>query len=225
MVQFLWLLAFNIVLAAFCTGWLVRLFLKRNRDLKLRRDKLKHLTEPDFSALEDNDFVPLIVAKPNRHGTSFDRCGDDSDLLFQESLDDRKRAYDDLDSGDEAQYTGVVEPNPLFGSRGSVRQSCVRAMRHMDRCADATYKRRDYTEAEAFALAALREVNINMKRDHWYAPFVLNWLGYLRYEQGFSVEARDYWEQAEQGALEWFEQCHDLLPDIRKNLRAFHDNF
>lgn len=227
MVHLLLLLAV-IILTGTLLGCGLHRYLKK-RELQRWRDYRNRSPQPDFSALEgDDQTVPLALAVADDDAASFDRYGDDSDLLYAEPVDRlRVPGYDpDLMGDDEGpEYTSVVEPSPIFGTRTSVRQSCMRAAHHMERCAEAVSQRRDFAEAEAFALAALREINGAMKRDHWYAPFVLNWLGYLRYEQGFSVEASEYWEQAEQGALEWFEQCHELLFEIRRNLKFFRDNF
>jgi len=144
------------------------------------------------------------------------------------AIDDPPGVNDTVDSEPEPEpieHTACVEPAPVVGTRADVRQAQVRAARHIERCSQAFYQRHDLAEAETFARAALREVNLHMRRDHWYAPRVLNWLAYLRYEQGFTVEARDLWENAEQIALEWHEQCQDILPDIQRNIRAFYENF
>ncbi len=224
MVQFLLILAFNVVLTVLAVCWLIRVFSKNKRD-RLERP---HYEEPDFSQFEgnpDDEYVPLI-AKPDDDSSSNPFA--DAYVPFADRAEEHRFAdgnYAPLDEDAEVEITSIVEPKPIFGTRVSVRQSCLRAARHMESCAQATYSRHDFVEAEAFARAALEEVEQNMKRDHWYAPFVLNWLAYLRYEQGFSIEARDLWEQAEQVALEWFEQCQQLLPDIRQNLRMFRENF
>lgn len=218
----------TIVLTAIFMACLLGTYLFNKRSDRKRYHRYRG-PEPDFSAFEgdlDGDLVSLTVAKPT-DSASFDRHGDDSDLLYAEHYYDDRRAPGgdpDLLQDDEGpEYTSIVEPSPIFGTRVTVRQSFMRAARHMERCAEAVHDRHDFAEAEAFALAALHEINDTMKRDHWYAPFVLNWLGYLRYEQGFAVEARDHWEKAEQIAIEWFEQCHELLPEIRNNLKFFHD--
>lgn len=226
MVPILCLLAV-IVLSGTVLGYLLYYHSKK-RDLKRWRDNRNRAPQPDFSALErDDQTVPLVLAEATDDAASFDRYGDDSDLIYADPVHDRLSPIGrELFSTDEApEYTSVVEPSPIFGTRVTVRQSCMRAARHMERCAEAVHERHDFAEAEAFAMAALREIDGSMKRDHWYAPFVLNWLGYLRYEQGFAVEASEYWERAEQGALEWFEQCHELLQEIRRNLRFFRNNF
>lgn len=227
MVQLLCLLAV-IVLSGTLLGCVLHKY-SQNRDMKRWRDYRNRAPQPDFSAIEgDEHNVPLVLAEATDDAASFDRYGDDSDLLYAEPTQDRLIPGGDRDLfsiDDVPEYTSVVEPSPIFGTRVSVRQSCMRAARHMERCAEAVRERHDFAEAEAFALAALHEINGTMKRDHWYAPFVLNWLGYLRYEQGFAVEASEYWEQAEQGALEWFEQCHELLQEIRRNLRFLRSSF
>lgn len=229
MVQILCLLAV-IVLIGTLLACLIQSYLKK-RNRKRNHDNRNRGQQPDFSALEgDDEIVPLAIALPDDDAASFDRYGDDSNLLYADEPHDRRRIPgndpDLMEDGDDGpEITSVVEPSPIFGTRVTVRQSCMRATRHMERCYEAVHQRLDFAEAEAFALAALREVNNSMKRDHWFAPFVLNWLGYLRYEQGFSMEACEYWEQAEQGALEWYEQCHELLKEIQRNLQFFSDNF
>lgn len=209
MVQIL-LVLIPVVVAAGLTVWLV----KRNQMHKRYNIRRHRSVQPDFTPLEgEHDDAYFSTA------AAFDRGGG---LLLEEPDDSGGIADSDAR---RPEITSVVEPRPIGGTRVTVRQSCMRAVRHMERSTEALEVRDDYVESEAFALAALHEINRGMKRDHWYAPYVLNRLGYLRYKQGFTVEARDYWEQAEQCALEWFEQCHDVLQEIRHNLRVFHKNF
>lgn len=228
--------------------WLIELALARQRR---ERDILRS-PAPDFALLEDGGpprNSELLKGVPLAGNAARGRVPDvpsddaDDDELPLADGDECLPVFDAVpenDDGDlielerapeedgfapgQVEITSVVEPRPIFGDRSTVRQSQMRAMRHMDRCVDAS-NRLEHAEAEAFCRAALREINGAMKRDHWYAPYVLSYLAYLRYEQGFSVEARELWEQAEQGALEWFEQCQYLLPGIRSNLKIFWGNF
>jgi hypothetical protein len=202
--------------------WLIQ----RSHNRQRKERELLRAPPPDFSddfwnGPADNAGYPnLFESFPMQMGgpATFRNDGDDDDVIDLELASEAA-------SPPATEYTAVVEPNPLFGTRATVRQSYMRAVKHLERCSQAAYERRDYVEAEAFARAALRELNLHMRRDHWYAPYILNWLGYLRYEQGFTVEGKEFWEQAEQVALEWFEQCQDILPDIQRNLKVFHENF
>lgn len=115
-------------------------------------------------------------------------------------------------------FTAVVEPNPLISTRAQARQAYDRAKKQIE-LSMAARKRHDYDTAETHAYSALDEVHGGMKRDHWYAADVLNMLGCLKYDRGFYLEARELWEQADEVALEWFEQCRHIAPTIESNLK------
>lgn len=115
-------------------------------------------------------------------------------------------------------FTAVVEPNPLISTRAQARQAYDRAKKQIE-LSIAARRGHDYDTAETHAQSALDEVHGGMKRDHWYAADVLNMLGCLKYDRGFYLEARELWEQADEVALEWFEQCRHIAPTIESNLK------
>ncbi len=108
-------------------------------------------------------------------------------------------------------------PDPLFGTKVSVQQSYLRAKKHV---AEALAARREhnYQLAEEIVRKALDEVHSELRRDHWYTPEVLNALGCILYDQGRNGEARAIWEEAEQIALEWDEQCAYIMQTLQNNI-------
>lgn len=110
------------------------------------------------------------------------------------------------------------DPKPNFGNRLTVRRSIDRARALMDESEKVWNDNEDMFEAERLAKLALAEVDKNAKRDHWYAPRILNWLAWLQLEKGMTAypEAVEYWERATQIATEWYEQCSDLLPYMQE---------
>ncbi len=117
----------------------------------------------------------------------------------------------------------IDEPLPNFGTKMTVRQAYYRAIRLVDE-SQAAWSRNHYRTAETFARSALREIS-HIKDDHWYVPVILNLVAVLRYEQGYTVEARELWDRAEQIALEWPEQCEEVLRCIQSNMRSYLELF
>ncbi len=115
-------------------------------------------------------------------------------------------------------YTLSVEPRPIFGTRATVRQAIMRARLLFDQSEKAWEDNEDIFEAERLAKLALAEVDKDAKRDHWFAPRILHWLAWLQIQKGMIAyqEATEYWERATQIALEWYEQCSDLLPHMKE---------
>lgn len=89
--------------------------------------------------------------------------------------------------------------------------------RILERCQQA-FNRDDLDEAERLAESALRKVDSNLGRDHWYAFHALGWLGQLRYRAGYLVEAREYWEKAVQVGKEWPRKLGDDLARTEDDL-------
>ncbi len=116
------------------------------------------------------------------------------------------------------QMNNSTEPDPIFGSRTTVRQSLERAKAAMAACS-AARKRHAKDEAEEQCQLALTEVHSGLRRDHWYAAEVLNMLACLRYDHGFYTEARDIWQEAEQICEEWPKQTEEVLKTVRNNLK------
>ncbi|MBX9757021.1 MAG: hypothetical protein K2X80_19855 [Pseudomonadaceae bacterium] len=111
------------------------------------------------------------------------------------------------------------EPIPFFGTKMTVRQAYVRAVKLVDQSIEACTRGHTKT-AERYARTALQELT-HLKRDHWYVPVILNLLGGVRYAQGYTAEANGYWEDAEQIALEWPELCDGVLECIQDNMRLY----
>lgn len=202
--------------ALLLTGTLVYLMVMKSCLRAGRHRQTLSTEQPDFDAAFWNGGPDNANAEPELFGAL--EQPDDTDVI---DLRPPHASAEGVPTPTE--YTSSVEPDPLFGTRGSVRNACSRAAKHLEKC-KAAADVHDFAGAEVHAYAALAELE-HMGRDHWFAPRILTWLGYLRYEQGFTVEARDYWQQAEQIALEWHEQCSDMLPVIKRNLQIFHDNF
>lgn len=89
--------------------------------------------------------------------------------------------------------------------------------RILERCQQAA-NRDDLEEAERLAHSALRKVDRNLGRDHWYAFHALGWLGQLRYRAGYLVEAREYWEKAVQVGQEWHNKLGEDLSRTEEDL-------
>lgn len=117
-------------------------------------------------------------------------------------------------------FTG--DPNPLFGTRNSVRDAQSRARALHDKCS-AARKQKNWQLCQELIDDAFQELNSGMRRDHWFAAYLHNQHGCIRYEQGFYVEAREIWERAEMVCHEWPVQCGDVLKTIEGNLKLVTD--
>jgi len=113
-------------------------------------------------------------------------------------------------------FTG--DPNPLYGTKQSVRDAQSRARGHYEKCR-AARKEQNWELAEQHLEAAFQELDKGMRRDHWFAAELFHQQGRIRYEQGQYGEARDLWEKAEMVWHEWPTMCHNLLPTIEANLK------
>ena len=80
-----------------------------------------------------------------------------------------------------------------------------------------------WEDAEAYARSALRKVDRNLGRDHWYAVHALAWLGHLSYRDGRYSEAREYFEKAVCIGKEWYSKVAPDLLRIEKDLAKCTD--
>lgn len=119
-----------------------------------------------------------------------------------------------------AYFTG--DPDPLHGTRTTVRDAQSRARALHEKCS-AARKQKNWQLCEELIEAAFQELNKGMRRDHWYAAHLHNQHGCIRYEQGFYIEAREIWERAEMVCHEWPVQCGDVQKTIEGNLKLVTD--
>ncbi len=121
---------------------------------------------------------------------------------------------------EEHEYSSSIIPRPNFGTRDSVNLCVQRARKLKEESEKVWNDTEDFFEAKRLAELAMAELDKNAKRDHWFAPRILDWLAWLHTNQGMLgyPEAAEYWERAAQIATEWHEQCSDLLPHFEECL-------
>jgi hypothetical protein len=111
----------------------------------------------------------------------------------------------------------TIEPEPLHATRKQVNSALERARKHIA-CCQTARRNHQWEEAQRHVDNAMAEVELGLRRDHWFLAEVLNQLACLTFERGEFVEAREIWWAAEEVCEEWPDRCKLIATTIRENL-------